>query len=107
MARQTQGDLGAARAYGLGQGGGFQNLGGILSNKIKSAAATIGAAETQRRDNLKREEEKAGLMVEGFMNSMPDDMDLTAIPEEDQPMISNFLMSKKDEYVNYANIAAI
>lgn len=105
MARQTQGDLGAARAYGLGQGGGFQNLGGILSNKIKSAAATIGAAETQRRDNLKREEEKAGLMVEGFMNSMPDDMDLTAIPEEDQPMISNFLMSKKDEYVNYANIA--
>ena len=98
----TRDPLGAGLAYSQR---GFNNLGGILSEKIQQGTARIAAFEKQRRDQLKLEEEKAGLMVEGFMSNLAEGVDLTAIPEEDKGMITEFSMNQKQIYAAAAQAA--
>ena len=95
--------LGAGIAYSQS---GFIDLGGILSEKIQQGANRAAAFAKQRRDELKLEEEKAGLMVEGYMANLADGVDLTAIPEEDKAMITSFSMTQKQIYADAAQAAA-
>ena len=94
--------LGAGVAYSQS---GFNDLGGLLSQKIQEGTAKVASFEKQRRDELKLEEEKAGLMVEGFMANQAEGMDLTAIPEEDKGMITEFSMNQKQIYADAAQAA--
>ena len=94
--------LGASIAYSQR---GFNNIGGTLSEKIQKGFTTAAAFEKQRRDQLKLEEEKAGLMVEGFMSNLAEGVDLTAIPEEDKGMITEFSMNQKQIYAAAAQAA--
>ena len=54
---------------------------------------------------LKLEEEKAGLMVENFMANQAEGIDLTAIPDEDKGMITEFSMNQKQIYADAAQAA--
>ena len=94
--------LGAGVAYSQS---GFNDLGGLLSQKIQQGTAKVAAFEKQRRDQLKLEEEKAGLMVEGFMSNLAEGVDLTAIPDEDKGMITDFSMNQKQIYADAAQAA--
>lgn len=94
--------LGAGVAYSQS---GFNDLGGILSKKIQQGTAKVASFEKQRRDELKLEEEKAGLMVEGFMANQAEGIDLTAIPDEDKGMITEFSMNQKQIYADAAQAA--
>ena len=94
--------LGAGVAYSQS---GFNDLGGLLSQKIQEGTAKVASFEKQRRDELKLEEEKAGLMVEGFMANQAEGMDLTAIPDEDKGMITEFSMNQKQIYADAAQAA--
>jgi hypothetical protein len=94
--------LGAGVAYSQS---GFNDLGGLLSQKIQEGTAKVASFEKQRRDKLKLEEEKAGLMVEGFMANQAEGIDLTAIPDEDKGMITEFSMNQKQIYADAAQAA--
>ena len=94
--------LGAGVAYSQS---GFNDLGGLLSQKIQQGTAKVASFEKQRRDELKLEEEKAGLMVEGFMANQAEGIDLTAIPDEDKGMITEFSMNQKQIYADAAQAA--
>lgn len=94
--------LGAGVAYSQS---GFNDLGGLLSQKIQEGTAKVASFEKQRRDELKLEEEKAGLMVEGFMANQAEGIDLTAIPDEDKGMITEFSMNQKQIYADAAQAA--
>ena len=94
--------LGAGVAYSQS---GFNDLGGLLSQKIQQGTAKVAAFEKQRRDQLKLEEEKAGLMVEGFMSNLAEGVDLTAIPDEDKGMITEFSINQKQIYADAAQAA--
>tara|TARA_S200000501_G_scaffold375546_1_gene427879 strand:- start:152 stop:1480 length:1329 start_codon:yes stop_codon:yes gene_type:complete len=95
--------LGAGVAYSQS---GFNDLGGLLSQKIQQGTAKVAAFEKQRRDDIKLEEEKAGLMVENFMANQAEGIDLTAIPDEDKGMITDFSMNQKQIYADAAQAAA-
>jgi len=101
--RRSFSDLGAGIAY---QNTGFQNAGGNFSDSIKSSFNEISKNEKIRKEDLKREEDRVGLMVEGFMANMSDDIDLTTIQDKDQPVFNEFLLRKKDEYSALSNIAS-
>ena len=101
--RRSFSDLGAGIAY---QNTGFQNAGGDFSDSIKSSFNEISENEKIRKKDLKREEDRVGLMVEGFMANMSDDIDLTTIQDKDQPVFNEFLLRKKDEYSALSNIAS-
>ena len=94
--------LGAGVAYSQS---GFNDLGGLLSQKIQEGTAKVASFEKQRRDKLKLEEEKAGLMVENFMANQAEGIDLTAIPDEDKGMITEFSMNQKQIYADAAQAA--
>ena len=94
--------LGAGVAYSQS---GFNDLGGLLSQKIQQGTGKVAAFEKQRRDQLKLEEEKAGLMVEGFMSNLAEGIDLTAIPDEDKGMITEFSMNQKQIFADAAQAA--
>jgi len=94
--------LGAGVAYSQS---GFNDLGGLLSQKIQEGTAKVASFEKQRRDELKLEEEKAGLMVENFMANQAEGIDLTAIPDEDKGMITEFSMNQKQIYADAAQAA--
>jgi hypothetical protein len=101
--RRSFSDLGAGIAY---QNTGFQNAGGDFSDSIKSSFNEISKNEKIRKEDLKREEDRVGLMVEGFMANMSDDIDLTTIQDKDQPVFNEFLLRKKEEYSALSNIAS-
>tara|TARA_R110002072_G_scaffold97356_2_gene214133 strand:- start:546 stop:1877 length:1332 start_codon:yes stop_codon:yes gene_type:complete len=101
--RRSFSDLGAGIAY---QNTGFQNAGGDFSDSIKSSFNEISKNEKIRKKDLKREEDRVGLMVEGFMANMSDDIDLTTIQDKDQPVFNEFLLRKKEEYSALSNIAS-
>tara|TARA_R100001510_G_scaffold15831_1_gene13251 strand:- start:1284 stop:2612 length:1329 start_codon:yes stop_codon:yes gene_type:complete len=94
--------LGAGVAYSQS---GFNNLGGTLSERIQEGATTAAAFVQQRNKELKLEEEKAGLMVEGYMANLAEGIDLTAIPNEDKGMITEFSMNQKQIYADAAQAA--
>ena len=95
--------LGAGVAY---SNSGFQDYGGIISDTLKQTGAAIDKSLQNRLAQEKFEEEKAGLMVEGFMANMSDDMDLTAIPEEDKGIITEFSMNQKQIFADAAEAAS-
>lgn len=95
--------LGAGVAY---SNSGFQDYGGIISDTLKQTGAAIDKSLQNRLAQEKFEEEKAGLMVEGFMSNMSDDMDLTAIPEEDKGIITEFSMNQKQIFADAAEAAS-
>ena len=95
--------LGAGVAY---SNSGFQDYGGIISDTLKQTGAEIDKSLQNRLAQEKFEEEKAGLMVEGFMANMSDDMDLTAIPEEDKGIITEFSMNQKQIFADAAEAAS-
>jgi len=95
--------LGAGVAY---SNSGFQDYGGIISDSLKQTGAAIDKSLQNRLAQEKFEEEKAGLMVEGFMANMSDDMDLTAIPEEDKGIITEFSMNQKQIFADAAEAAS-
>ena len=95
--------LGAGVAYSQA---GFNDLGGTFSERIQQGAATAAAFVQQRNKELKLEEEKAGLMVEGYMANLAEGIDLTAIPQEDKGMIGQFSMNQKQIYSAAAQAAA-
>ena len=95
--------LGAGVAY---SNSGFQDYGGIISDTLKQTGAAIDKSLQNRLAQEKFEEEKAGLMVEGFMANMSDDMDLTAIPEEDKGIITEFSMNQKQIFSDAAEAAS-
>ena len=97
---------GSASTTNAYENSGFQNLGGMLSDSLQETGQMI---SDQRKESVKQkklEEEKAGLMVEGFMANMSDDMDLTAIPEEDKGIITEFSINQKQIFADAAEAAA-
>ena len=94
--------LGAGVAYSQT---GFNDLGGTFSERIQQGASTAAAFVQQRNKELKLEEEKAGLMVEGYMANLAEGIDLTAIPQEDKGMIGQFSMNQKQIYSAAAQAA--
>jgi hypothetical protein len=97
---------GSASTTNAYENSGFQNLGGMLSDSLQETGQMI---SDQRKESVKQkklEEEKAGLMVEGFMANMSDDMDLTAIPEEDKGIITEFSINQKQIFADAAEAAS-
>ena len=95
--------LGAGVAYSQS---GFNDLGGLLSQKIQEGTAKVASFEKQRRDELKLEEEKAGLMVEGFM-AMPKKPIIPAVRISGMTLGSSEMRIMRNERNIYAINSAI
>jgi len=101
--RRNYGDLGASTAY---SNSGFQDFGGQLGEEIANIGIKVNNIRKKEIAELKLAEEKAGLMVEGFMANQEEGMDLTAIPDEDKGMITEFSMNQKDIFAEAAEAAS-